>query len=109
MFLYFWAFSTLMPLNLQVEATRRLIENYKKENKAVITKNKGRPSKEEEELEMLLEQEKEEAEERRRQAREEDREAERQRRDKKEALIDDLMFSDRYYLLTLDSTRYLGS
>lgn len=80
---------------LQVEATRRLIEQYKKENKTLITKNKGKLSREEEELELLLEQEREEAEERRRQARDEDRDAERERRHKKEALIDDLMFSDR--------------
>ncbi|KAG8177382.1 hypothetical protein JTE90_015936 [Oedothorax gibbosus] len=81
--------------NVNVEATKRLIDNYKKENKVIIAKNKGKLSKEEEELEELLEREKQEEEAKREELLLKDKEEERTRRNKKEALIDDLMFSDR--------------
>ncbi|GFY63424.1 hypothetical protein TNIN_185401 [Trichonephila inaurata madagascariensis] len=81
--------------DVQVEATKRRIEQYKKENKTQILKNKGKLSKEEEELEELLEYEKIETEARKLQAIEEELELEKQKRKKKEDLIDDLMFSNK--------------
>ncbi|GIY75469.1 hypothetical protein CDAR_21351 [Caerostris darwini] len=81
--------------NIQVEATKRRIEQYKKENKVQIMKNKGKKSKEEEELEELMEYEKIETEARKQQVMEEELELEKQKRKKKEALIDDLMFSNK--------------
>lgn len=80
--------------NVDVESTKRKIDQYKKENKTVILKNKGKLSKEEEELEELLEHEKIESEVRKMQVIHEDLELEKEKRKKKEALIDDLMFSD---------------
>ncbi|XP_015928701.2 CDK-activating kinase assembly factor MAT1 [Parasteatoda tepidariorum] len=81
--------------DVNIEATRRKIEQYKKENKTQIQKNKGKLSKEEEELECLLESEKEAAENRKLQAIKEELELEKQKRRNKEALIDDLMFSNK--------------
>lgn len=80
--------------NIDVESTKRKIELYKKENKALIMKNKGKLSKEEEELEELLEHEKIESEVRKLQVIQEELEIEKEKKKKKEALIDDLMFSD---------------
>lgn len=80
--------------NVDIEATKRQIEQYKKENKTLIMKNKGKLSKEEEELEDLLENEKMEYEARKLQVIQEELELEKEKRKKKEALIDDLMFSD---------------
>lgn len=80
--------------NIDIEATKRKIEQYKKDNKNLIMKNKGKLSKEEEELEELLEYEKHESEARRIQVIQEEIELEKEKRKKKEALIDDLMFSD---------------
>ncbi|KAF8794299.1 CDK-activating kinase assembly factor MAT1-like [Argiope bruennichi] len=81
--------------DVDIEATKRKIEQYKKENKTQIMKNKGKLSKEEEELEELLEYEKMESEARKQQVIEEELELEKQKRKKKEALIDDLMFSNK--------------
>ncbi|XP_054715171.1 CDK-activating kinase assembly factor MAT1-like [Uloborus diversus] len=81
--------------NIDIESTKRKIEQYKKENKTQIMKNKGKLSKEEEELEELLEYEKIELEARRMQLIEEELELEKEKRKKKENLIDDLMFSDK--------------
>jgi len=80
--------------NVDVESTKRKIEQYKKENKSLIMKNKGKLSKEEEELEELLEYEKIESKARKLQVIHEELELEKEKRKKKEALIDDLMFSD---------------
>lgn len=80
--------------NIDVESTKRKIEQYKKENKTLIMKNKGKLSKEEEELEEFLEHEKIESEARKLQVIQEELELEKEKRKKKEALIDDLMFSD---------------
>lgn len=80
--------------NIEIESTKRKIDQYKKENKTLIMKNKGKLSKEEEELEELLEHEKIEAEARKLQVMQEELQLEKDKRKKKEALIDDLMFSD---------------
>lgn len=80
--------------NIDVESTKRKIEQYKKENKTLIMKNKSKLSKEEEELEEFLEHEKIESEARKLQVIQEELELEKEKRKKKEALIDDLMFSD---------------
>lgn len=79
---------------VDVEATRRKVEQYKKDNKAQIQKAKLKPSKEEEYLEEVLELEQQEAELRREQLAELEREARREKIKQKESLIDDLMFSD---------------
>ncbi|XP_035231476.1 CDK-activating kinase assembly factor MAT1-like [Stegodyphus dumicola] len=81
--------------NIDVDSTKRKIDQYKKENKTQIMKNKGKLSKEEEELEELLEYEKLESEARKMQVMEEELQLEKEKRKKKEALIDDLMFSDK--------------
>jgi len=80
--------------NIDIESTKRKIEQYKKDNKNLIMKNKGKLSKEEEELEELLEHEKIEYETKKLQVMQEELELEKEKKKKKEALIDDLMFSD---------------
>ncbi|XP_067123931.1 CDK-activating kinase assembly factor MAT1 [Centruroides vittatus] len=80
--------------NINIEATKRKIEQYKKENKNIIMKRKNKLSKDEEEIDEYLELESNEKEWRRQQLSEEEREIKRSRVMKKEALIDDLMFSD---------------
>ncbi|KAG0411083.1 hypothetical protein HPB47_011794 [Ixodes persulcatus] len=79
---------------VDVEATRRKVEQYKRDNKAQIQKGKLKPSREEEFLEEVLELEQQEAELRREQLAELEREARREKIKQKESLIDDLMFSD---------------
>lgn len=80
--------------NVNVEATKRKIEQYKKENKNIILKRKNKLSKDEEEIDEYLELESNEKEWRQQQLSEEEKEIKRLRVKKKEALIDDLMFSD---------------
>lgn len=79
---------------IDVEATRRKVEQYKRENKAQIQKGKLKASKDEEYLEELLEQERQETELRRDQLAEVEKAAQREKLKQKESLIDDLMFSD---------------
>lgn len=80
--------------NIDVDAMKRLVEQYKKENRTQILKNKGKLSKDEEVLEEMLEYEKLELEARKMQVMEEEMELEQEKRKEKEALIDELMFSD---------------
>ncbi|XP_076317267.1 CDK-activating kinase assembly factor isoform X2 [Tachypleus tridentatus] len=80
--------------NVDFEATKRKIELYKKENRTQISKNRGKISRDEEELEILLEQEKQQTHFRKQQFLEEEKEIKKSRLKQKEALIDDLMFSD---------------
>ncbi|KAH9369636.1 hypothetical protein HPB48_010695 [Haemaphysalis longicornis] len=79
---------------IDVEATRRKVEQYKRENKTQIQKGKLKASKDEEYLEELIELERQENELRRDQLAEMEKAAQREKLKQKESLIDDLMFSD---------------
>ncbi|XP_041353675.1 CDK-activating kinase assembly factor MAT1-like [Gigantopelta aegis] len=79
---------------VEMESTRKMIDQYKKENKEQIKKNLSKLSKDEEYLEMLIEQEREESVHRKQIAVTEQKlEVSAKKRNKK-ALIDELMFSD---------------
>lgn len=80
--------------NIDIINTNKRIEAYKKENKDVILKNKQRMGREEYELEQMLEQEREIEEQRKRELVEFEQEAKRKKLKVKEALIDELMFSN---------------
>lgn len=80
--------------NIDIINTNKRIDAYKKENKDVILKNKQRMGREEYELEQLLEQEKEIDDQRKRELAEFELEAKRKKQKVKEALIDELMFSN---------------
>lgn len=80
--------------NIDVINTNKRIEQYKKENKDYITKNKGKLGREEYELEEILEMEKQLEEQRKAEIKMEEVEAKRKKIQQKEALIDELMFSN---------------
>lgn len=80
--------------NIEPEATRRKIDQYKKDNKAMINKNRGRQTKDELLVERLLEEEKMVSEFRVDQQKKEDIERKKAQLREKEDLIDELMFSD---------------
>lgn len=80
--------------NIDVDATRRKIEQYKKENKIMINKNRGRQTKDELLIERLLEEEKMVFDFRVDQQKKEDLERKKAQLKEKEDLIDELMFSD---------------
>lgn len=80
--------------NIDIINTNKRIEAYKKENKDTIMKNKQRMGREEYELEQMLEQEREIEEQRKRELVEFEQEAKRKKLKVKEALIDELMFSN---------------
>lgn len=79
---------------VEVESTRRMIDQYKKENKELIKKNQSKLSQDEEYLEHLIEQEKHDAAVRRQLMTEEEQREKALKRRHKDALIDELMFSD---------------
>lgn len=81
--------------NIEIISTNLRIDKYKKANKDVILKNKQKISKEEYELEMLLEQEKELIELRKKELQTIEVESKKKKTIEKEALIDELMFSNR--------------
>ncbi|KAH3853824.1 CDK-activating kinase assembly factor MAT1-like [Dreissena polymorpha] len=81
--------------NQDVENTKRLIEQYKRENKETFQKNRSKLSKDEEYLAMLIEEEEREAQLRREQDRVRDMNEKNSRKKHKEELIDELMFSER--------------
>ncbi|XP_074644070.1 CDK-activating kinase assembly factor MAT1-like [Tubulanus polymorphus] len=78
---------------IDIDETKQRIEQYKKENRDFIKKNKVKISKDEEYLDSLIEQEKLTSQNRRLQILEEERLL-KNKKMKKEALIDELMFSD---------------
>ncbi|KAK6183579.1 hypothetical protein SNE40_011033 [Patella caerulea] len=79
---------------IDVEDTRRQVDSYKKENKDAIRKNQSKLSRDEEYLEMLIEEEEKTSSLRKQMIHDtEVLEKNKKRRDK-EALIDELMFSD---------------
>nr|CAG4649615.1 EOG090X0BPM [Scapholeberis mucronata]SVE93830.1 EOG090X0BPM [Scapholeberis mucronata] len=74
--------------------TNKLIDNYKKENKDIIQRNKNRQSQEEMELEELLESEKIQQKEKAELYVNAELEEKKQKHKAREKLIDELMFSD---------------
>lgn len=80
--------------SVEVEATKKKIEQYKKENKALIVRNNNKMSKQEEYLEELIENEQQDTMLRRQQLIKEELQEKKQRLKTKEALIDELMFSN---------------
>lgn len=80
--------------NIDVMETNKRIEQYKRENKEQILKNKTKLGKRENELEELLELEKMEQEERKQEIQKHELEIKKQKIRHKEALIDELMFSE---------------
>ncbi|KAK7103345.1 CDK-activating kinase assembly factor MAT1-like [Littorina saxatilis] len=79
---------------VEVESTRKMIEQYKKENKEFIKKNQSKLSRDEEYLEELIDMEKQEAASRKQTTMEEETREKALKRKHKDALIDELMFSD---------------
>lgn len=78
--------------NIDIVSTNKQIEQYKKENRDIIMKNKSRLGREEYELEIQLEREKND--DQRRIARESiENDTKKKKLKEKEALIDELMFS----------------
>ncbi|XP_003742096.1 CDK-activating kinase assembly factor MAT1 [Galendromus occidentalis] len=80
--------------NIEVDATRRKIDQYKKDNKSMINKNRGRQTKDDILVERLLEEEKMSSDLRVDQQKREDLERKKALLKEKEDLIDELMFSD---------------
>ncbi|KAJ9579623.1 hypothetical protein L9F63_004702, partial [Diploptera punctata] len=80
--------------NIDVIATNKKIEQYKKENKEQILKNKSKIGREELELEELLEEEKQQEEVRKKEILRLEQEEKKKKVRDKEALIDELMFSN---------------
>lgn len=80
--------------NIDVETTKKMIEQYKKENKDLIQKNRSKLSKDEEYLEMLIAEEQRESKLRHELDLMEEKMEKNKKKKNKEALIDELMFSD---------------
>ncbi|XP_023937294.1 CDK-activating kinase assembly factor MAT1 [Bicyclus anynana] len=80
--------------NIDIVGTNKRIEQYKKDNKEVIMKNKAKIGREEFELEEILEIEKQMEELRRAEILKMEEEAKKQKIREKEALIDELMFAE---------------
>ncbi|XP_004923452.1 CDK-activating kinase assembly factor MAT1 [Bombyx mori] len=80
--------------NIDIVETNKRIEQYKKENKELIMKNKAKLGRKAIELEELLEKEKEYEELRRQELSRLEQEAKRKKIREKEALIDELMFAE---------------
>ncbi|GAB0093213.1 CDK-activating kinase assembly factor MAT1 [Sergentomyia squamirostris] len=79
--------------DIDIINTNKRIEQYKKDNREAITKNKTRLGREEYELDELLEEEKQIEEERRKQLQQLEVENKKKKQAVKEALIDELMCS----------------
>lgn len=79
--------------NIDIIGVNKRIEQYKKDNRELILKNKSKVGREEYELEELLEIEKQQEEERKRQLQDLEKENKKKKIREKEALIDELMFS----------------
>lgn len=80
--------------NIDTIETNKKIEQYKKDNKEQIAKNKSKLGRIECELEELIEMEKQEEEERRQKLARQEAEMKKKKIREKEALIDELMFSE---------------
>jgi CDK-activating kinase assembly factor MAT1 len=79
--------------NVDIVNTNKRIEQYKRENRDIIQKNKFRLGREEMELEQLLENEKDQQAQRRKEILDLENEAKKKKTRDKEALIDELMTS----------------
>ncbi|XP_026477962.1 CDK-activating kinase assembly factor MAT1-like [Ctenocephalides felis] len=79
--------------NIDVLNTNKLIEQYKKDNREIILKNKSKIGREEYELEEMLEMEKRHEELRQQQILLQEQETAKKKQRAKDALIDELMFS----------------
>ncbi|XP_031619851.1 CDK-activating kinase assembly factor MAT1 [Contarinia nasturtii] len=79
--------------NIDIINTNKRIEQYKRENREMINKNKSRMGREELELEIELEREKTEELQRQKERETIENEAKKKKLKEKEALIDELMFS----------------
>lgn len=79
--------------NIDIIGTNKKIEQYKKDNRDVILKNKSKISRDELELERLIEMEKAHEEIRRKELQKLEEEEKKKKLRAKEALIDELMFS----------------
>lgn len=79
--------------DIDIVQTNQKIEQFKRENREVIARNKARSGREELELEELLEEEKMLDEHRKRKFVDEEKEEKKKKMRNKEALIDELMFS----------------
>ena len=80
--------------NIDVIATNKRIEQYKRDNRELILKNKSKIGREELELEELLEEEKQQEEVRKKELLRLEQEEKKKKMRDKEALIDELMFSN---------------
>ncbi|XP_015597876.1 CDK-activating kinase assembly factor MAT1 [Cephus cinctus] len=80
--------------NIDVMETNRKIEQYKKDNREQIMKNKSKLGRKEYELEELLELERQQDEERKQELIRQELENKKKKIREKEALIDELMFSE---------------
>ncbi|KAL8617325.1 hypothetical protein ACOMHN_065570 [Nucella lapillus] len=80
---------------VDVESTRKMIDQYRKENKETIKKNQSKLSRDDEYLMQMIDQQKMMADSRRQQVTEDENREKALKRKHKEALIDDLMFSDK--------------
>lgn len=83
-----------LTYNVNMESTRQMIEQYKRDNKAQIAKNKSKLSRDEEFLEELIECEQHLNTERKLQIKQEEKEEKSLKIKHQEGLIDELMFSD---------------
>lgn len=80
--------------NIEILETNKRIDLYKRENKDVILKNKSKIGKEEYELEEILEEEKIQDEIRKKAIAQEEKEDKEKKLRAREAMIDELMFSN---------------
>ncbi|XP_066603101.1 CDK-activating kinase assembly factor MAT1 [Prorops nasuta] len=80
--------------NIDVLETNKKIDQYKRDNKEQITKNKSKLGRREFELDEMIELEKQREEERRLELAKEEAEVKKKKIREKEALIDELMFSE---------------
>lgn len=79
--------------NIEILETNKRIEQYKKDNREVTVRNRQKISKEELELEIILEQEKEMTETRKKELESLEEQSKKKKTLEKEKLIDELMFS----------------
>lgn len=80
--------------DIDLEATKRMVDQYKKDNKDQIKKNRTKRSKDEEYLEILIQDEQHILEMRRKELKNDETKQKKQTLRNKEALIEELMFSD---------------
>ncbi|XP_022107788.1 CDK-activating kinase assembly factor MAT1-like [Acanthaster planci] len=79
---------------IDVEATKKKVELYRKQNRDRITRNRSKQSSDQVYLEALIQEEREEQEEKRQQLQFLERQTKNQKKRDKEALIDELIYSD---------------